>query len=87
MLRATPRGAKTVFLLKPMTAILLSVFALTAYAQEGASQTSVGEAVLDDVVVTSTPTLKPNVAKINPKAPIQPIPAPDGAFCSKPYRI
>ena len=83
MLRATPRGAKTVFLLKPMTAILLSVFALTAYAQEGASQTSVGEAVLDDVVVTSTPTLKPNVAKINPKAPIQPIPAPDGAFLLK----
>ena len=83
MLRATPHGAKTVFLLKPMTAVLLSVFALTAYAQEGASQTPVGEAVLDDVVVTSTPTVKPNVAKINPKAPIQPIPAPDGASLLK----
>ena len=49
MLRMTPHGAKTVFLLKPMTAVVLSVFALTAYAQEGASQTPVGEAVLDDV--------------------------------------
>ena len=68
--------------LSPVAVIVLGLFACSVQAQESATNTS-GEAVLDEVVVTSTPTKKPNIAKINPKAPIQPLPAPDGASLLK----
>lgn len=67
--------------LTPIAAVVLGLFAYTTHAQE--STAPIGEATLADVVVTSTPTVNPNLAKINPKAPIQPIPAPDGASLLK----
>ena len=67
--------------LTPIAAVVLGLFAYTTHAQEPTAP--IGEATLADVVVTSTPTVKPNLAKINPKAPIQPIPAPDGASLLK----
>lgn len=78
---ATSRSHFTPWL-SPVAAVVLGLFAYSVNAQESAV-TATGEAVLDEVVVTSTPTKKPNIAKINPKAPIQPLPAPDGASLLK----
>ena len=78
---ATSRSYFTPWL-SPIAAVVLGLFAYSVNAQES-TVTVTGEAVLDEVVVTSTPTKKPNIAKINPKAPIQPLPAPDGASLLK----
>ena len=66
-----------------LTVLSMSVLSMSVYAQETEQAKAVGEAVLEEVVVTSTPTVKPNLAKINPKAPIQPLPVPDGASLLK----
>ena len=80
------RSNSSSFMLSQMSVLVLSAFIGVAYAQDNSATTAtstVGEAVLDEIVVTSTPTKKPNLAKINPKAPVQPLPAPDGASLLK----
>lgn len=69
-----------VWTLRPIVALTLGVLSSMAFAAE---PEPTGTATLEEVVVTSTPTIKPNTVKLDPKAPVQPIPAPDGASLLK----
>ncbi len=58
---------------------ILPLLLAAAYAYAENPDNTAAENALADVVVTAAPSDKPDQVKLNPKAPVQPIPAADGA--------